>query len=309
MKSNGDPLFVLAKSSTTSTCGSPTSSRAEEHLPTTPKAILIWTALGNHRTPHVRPRSGSVNEKRQKLSKRRDRVAIEDYRDLRAFFPEAMRNYLVLLGWSPRDDRELLTVDEMVNEFRLEDVNKSPAFFDEKASTPFQRPVPPGDDPRRIHRPGAPVRDRSQVATWPETTFDLAIFTKMAPLIQERIATLGEIVAYVEFLFSEPFADGPGRVRKGDRQGRTRPKRSSERAGRFASASFDHETLRETLAQSASSSAASSPRRRPRSALRRWVGRSACRLFESLETARKRSRTCPDRSSDRDGRFVTEGGS
>ena len=70
-----------------------------------------------------------VNEKRQKLSKRRDDVAVEEYRE-RGYLPEAMRNYLALLGWAPPDDREIVPIEEIVAEFRIEDVKPSPAFFD-----------------------------------------------------------------------------------------------------------------------------------------------------------------------------------
>ena len=55
-----------------------------------------------------------VNEKRQKLSKRRDKVALEDYRD-EGYLPEAMRNYLMLLGWAPPDDREIVPFEVIVD--------------------------------------------------------------------------------------------------------------------------------------------------------------------------------------------------
>ena len=77
-----------------------------------------------------------VNEKRQKLSKRRDRVAMEDFR-AEGYLAEAMRNYLMLLGWAPSGDREIVPWDDIVAEFRLEDVNPSPAFFDVKKLRAF----------------------------------------------------------------------------------------------------------------------------------------------------------------------------
>ena len=77
-----------------------------------------------------------VNERRQKLSKRRDRVAVEDYRDV-GYLPEAMVNFLALLGWGPGDDREILSREELIDAFRLEDVNVSPAYFDEKRLAHF----------------------------------------------------------------------------------------------------------------------------------------------------------------------------
>src|SRR5918999_6300533 len=72
-----------------------------------------------------------VNEQRKKLSKRRDDVSVAEYKE-RGFLPEAMRNYLALLGWGPTDDVEIRPIEEIVERFRLEDVNPAPAFFDER---------------------------------------------------------------------------------------------------------------------------------------------------------------------------------
>ena len=245
VKSNGDPLFVLANVVDDIDMEITHIVRAEEHLPTTPKAILIWTALGDHELPTFAHVPVLVNEKRQKLSKRRDRVAIEDYRAL-GFLPEAMRNYLVLLGWSPHDDRELLTVEEMIEEFRLEDVNKSPAYFDEKRLLHFNglylRAMTVDDFVDR-----ALPFVRASGATWAENNFDLAVFTKMAPLIKERIATLGEIAAYVDFLFADPFAMDSIAFEKAIAKDDQAKEILRTVRDAFSSASFDHETLRETL--------------------------------------------------------------
>ena len=71
-----------------------------------------------------------MNEQRKKLSKRRDKVALEQYRD-EGYLAEAMVNYLMTLGWSP-GDTEIVPWSQIESTFRLEDVNKSPAFFDLK---------------------------------------------------------------------------------------------------------------------------------------------------------------------------------
>lgn len=203
VKSNGDPLYVLAVVVDDIDMGITHIIRAEEHLPTTPKAILIWQSLGDVPLPAFAHLPVLVNEKRQKLSKRRDRVAVEDYRDL-GYLPEAMLNYLCLLGWGPKDERELITVDEMIAEFDLSDVNKSPAFFDEKRLAHFNglyiRALASEDF---IERALPFVTGKH--ARWPEQRFDRALFEELAPLIQERIATLGEIANYVAFLFAEPY--------------------------------------------------------------------------------------------------------
>lgn len=203
VKSNGDPLFVLAVVADDRDMRITHVIRAEEHLPTTPKAVLIWEALGGPSLPVFAHLPVLVNERRQKLSKRRDRVAIEDYR-AQGYLPEAMRNYLVLLGWGPPDQREILTVDEMIDEFRLEDVNVSPAYFDEKRLAHFNgvyiRALPVEEFVKRTLEFLATTE-----LPWQESSFDERALERLAPLVQERVATLADVVPLVAFLFVDPF--------------------------------------------------------------------------------------------------------
>ena len=146
-----------------------------------------------------------VNEKRQKLSKRRDDVAVEEYRE-RGYLPEAMRNYLALLGWSPANDREIVPIEDMVAEFRIEDVKASPAFFDvkklEAVNAEYIRALPVATFVREC----LPWLEMDP--PWPPERFDLAVFEAVAPLVQERARTLAEVPAMVDFLFlEEPVVD------------------------------------------------------------------------------------------------------
>ncbi|GAB3859857.1 hypothetical protein GCM10027610_099910 [Dactylosporangium cerinum] len=134
-RADGSAVFLLANVVDDMTMGITHVIRAEEHLPNTPKQQLLWAALG--RTPPVWAHVPVVvNEKRQKLSKRRDKVALEQYRD-EGYLADAMRNYLMLLGWAPSNDREIVPWSVIEDEFRLEEVNPSPAFFDEKKLRAF----------------------------------------------------------------------------------------------------------------------------------------------------------------------------
>jgi len=145
-----------------------------------------------------------VNEKRQKISKRRDRVAIEDYR-AQGFLPEAMVNYLALLGWSPGDGREFFTLDELVSEFDIAEVNHSPAFFDQQKLLHFNgvylRALAVGEFIERCRRWAAEDALDAVAAD-----FASPAFARLAPLVQERAATLSEAAALVEFLFAPDFA-------------------------------------------------------------------------------------------------------
>jgi len=147
-------------------------------------------------------------------------VAVEMYRE-QGYLPSAFRNYLALLGWSPGDE-EIVPLETLIERFRIEDVQRSPAFFDIKKLThmngvyiralttagfidlslPWVHPVPgawaAGDwsDPDT----GTSI---TEGPLWPATRFDPAVFTRIAPVVQERVSMLGEVPAMVDFLFLE----------------------------------------------------------------------------------------------------------
>ena len=102
--------------------------RGDDHVSNTPKQIALYRALG-HEAPifgHV-PMILGLDGK--KLSKRHGATAVGDYQDM-GILPEAMRNFLALLGWSPGGDREILTQAELTSEFSLEQIQSKPAVFD-----------------------------------------------------------------------------------------------------------------------------------------------------------------------------------
>jgi glutamyl-tRNA synthetase len=129
VRSTGTPVFLLANVVDDMSMGITNVVRAEEHLPNTPKQQMIWEAL-DHQPPVWAHVPVLVNEQRKKLSKRRDKVALEQYRD-DGYLADAMVNYLMTLGWSP-GEQEIQPWPVMEQAFRLEDVNLSPAFFDTK---------------------------------------------------------------------------------------------------------------------------------------------------------------------------------
>jgi glutamyl-tRNA synthetase len=197
-RANGSVLFVLANAVDDIDMRISHVIRGEEHLPNTPKQQLLWDALG-HEPPVWAHLPLLVNEKRQKLSKRRDKVALESYRD-EGYLAEAMRNYLMLLGWAPSGNREILPWPVLVDEFRLDEVNLSPAFFDEKKlraiNGDYIRALPVDEF---IARSGPWLADA--VAPWPAEAFSAEVYALVAPLVQTRVGVLSEITANVDFLF------------------------------------------------------------------------------------------------------------
>ena len=196
-RADGSILFLLANVIDDMDQGITHVLRSEEHLSNTPKQQLLWESLG-HQPPAWGHLSIIVNEKRQKLSKRRDKVALEGFRD-EGYLPAAMRNYLMLLGWAPRGDREIVPWDEMVAEFRLEDVNPSPAFFDVKKLRAFNGEYIRALTPDEFITACQPWL--TSAAPWSPERFDPAVFAELAPLAQTRVSVLPEIVPMVDFAF------------------------------------------------------------------------------------------------------------
>ena len=214
-RADGSPVFLLANVVDDAAMGITHVIRAEEHLPNTPKQQLLWEALG-FPPPIWAHVPVVVNEKRQKLSKRRDKVALESYRD-EGYLSDAVRNYLMLLGWAPSGNREIVPWSVIESEFRLEEVNSSSAFFDEKKLRAFN-----GEYIRALSvdeftaacvpwLTGTPVvPDAAPVAAppWDPADYDPKVFAAVAELAQTRIALLSEIVPNVDFLFlPEPAID------------------------------------------------------------------------------------------------------
>ncbi|NQV97527.1 MAG: glutamate--tRNA ligase [Acidimicrobiaceae bacterium] len=200
LRSNGSPVFLLANVVDDMHQSITHVVRAEEHLPNAPKQQMIWEALGATppRWAHV---PVLVNEQRKKLSKRRDKVAVEQYRD-EGILADAMKNYLMTLGWAPSGDTEIVPFQKMIDEFTLSSVNHSPAFFDiiklQAFNADYIRQMTVADfiaacDPWLT----------GERATWDTSYYDARIFSAMAPLVQTRVQRLQEVPSMVDFLFCE----------------------------------------------------------------------------------------------------------
>src|SRR5665213_147851 len=189
--------------------------RGEEHLANAPKQMMLWEAL-NAATGDEVPLALYahlpllVNEQRKKLSKRKDPVATESYRD-QGYLSETFVNYLALMGWSPRGDEEKVPTPTIIEQFRLQDVSHSPAFFDVKKLSHMNGEYLRAMSSREFITACAPWvspwlsawRPTDRDALWSESQFDAALFARVAPLVQERVATLGEVPAMIEFFFLE----------------------------------------------------------------------------------------------------------
>jgi len=213
LRSNGTPTFLLANVLDDADMGITHVVRGEEHVNGTPKYLLIGEALGLGYRPVFAHLPVLVNEGRKKLSKRRDSVSVADFR-AEGYLPEAMMNYLALLGWGPRDGVEIRPLPEIVELFRLEDVNSAPAFFDVKKLQHFN-----AEYIRALSADEFVERARPFLAGGEAT---VEVLRPMAELVRDRVRLLTEVEPMVSFLLDLPLeiddeAWQKGVVKLGDR--------------------------------------------------------------------------------------------
>ncbi len=195
LRSSGMPMFLLSNAFDDAAMGITHVVRGEDHVPGTPKYLLLRDALDLGRPEVFAHLPMLVNEGRQKLSKRKDAVSVADFA-AEGYLPEAMVNYLALLGWGPKDGIEIRPLAEIVEQFRLEDVTPSPAFFDVKKlqhiNAEYIRALPTDEFMERVR----PFLTRGDAA--------LAVLEPIAALVQERVRLLTEVEPMIAFLLDEP---------------------------------------------------------------------------------------------------------
>ncbi|SHG92078.1 nondiscriminating glutamyl-tRNA synthetase [Thermosyntropha lipolytica DSM 11003] len=128
MKSDGIPTYNFAVVVDDALMGITHVIRAEEHLSNTPRQLMLYEAL-NFKVPEFAHISLILGSDRQKMSKRHGATSLIQYRE-KGYLPEAMYNFLALLGWSPEGEEEILTPEQINKSFSLDRVSKSPAVFD-----------------------------------------------------------------------------------------------------------------------------------------------------------------------------------
>jgi glutamyl-tRNA synthetase len=176
--------------------------RAEDHISNTPKQINIIRAIGAPlpvyaHVPNVNGADG------KKLSKRHGDTGVDEFRKA-GYLPDALINFLALLGWAPDGETTIMSRDELVQRFTLERVSPSPAQFDyaklDWMNGMYLRALPPDDFAHRLI-----LWLGEQGYAW-----DAELVRKAAPLVQEKIARLGEFPDYARFLFEEVEASVDG---------------------------------------------------------------------------------------------------
>ena len=255
LRSDGMPTYHLASCVDDADLGISHIIRGQDHLTNTFKHLLIFEGLGAA-PPRFAHLPLLVAPDGTKLSKRRHGpvVSVTTYRDA-GFLPQAFVNFLCLLGWSPKNDREFMTLDELTTAFTLEGVNRANAVVNFKDDDPF--------DPKAVwlnaeHIRALPVDELSRNL---EPFFDQAGFhpspekiAAIASLIRERIKLLRDAVPAADFFFVDqlpPYDPADLIPQKSDA---ALARRVLEHAGQvLATTSFDHDSLEQALRQAAGS--------------------------------------------------------
>ncbi len=206
-RSIDDPLYHFAVVVDDHDAGVTHVLRAEEHISNTPRQILIIEALG-----FPRPLYGHMPlilaPDRSKLSKRKHAASIDVYRT-QGFLPEALINYLALLGWNPGSDREFFTLDELAEAFTIENVQKSGAVFDREKLRWYNRHYLLAKTKEEFDREALAVLRESLAG---RVVWDESIGCALVPLIKERISVWDDVRVQAadgeyDFFFTDPILD------------------------------------------------------------------------------------------------------
>ena len=177
--------------------------RGDDHVSNTPKQLVVYEALG-FKPPIFGHMTLIVNENKKKLSKRDETIIqfIEQYDDL-GYLPEALFNFITLLGWSPEGEQEIFTREEFVEIFDETRLSKSPAFFDNNKLTWINNQYIKAQPLERIVNIALPFFVKEGVATQEEVDNNRAWFEKLISLYQPQMSYGAEIVELTKQFFVE----------------------------------------------------------------------------------------------------------
>ena len=171
--------------------------RGDEHLANTPKQQLLYEAFAwqQPRFAHI---PIILNAQRRKLSKRDGATSLNDYEAM-GYVPDAVVNFLALLGWSPRDNRELLTREELIKLFDLDGVVKHPAIFDTAKLGWMNKEYIKAEPASALAARVVDLMHRSKR----DGAFDRAYVEKVAALLHDRVRTVVEVLELGSYFFSD----------------------------------------------------------------------------------------------------------
>lgn len=240
VRSDGSPVFHLVNVVDDITMRITHVIRGEDHLSNTSKHTELFKAFGAPlpvfaHIPLILKENGPG-----KMSKRDKGALIEDYRE-RGFLPEAVRNYLCLLGWSPKDDREILPIEEIIRIFDLPQINQNNARFDEKklsfVNSRYLHDLPKND----FLVIGRAALQKAGVL---DAELETAYIDAVLELCQEKLRSVEDLAGFCDYFFNDdyPFDEKAAAkiFKKGDPKARVRELREALSAsGDFSEAGLE----------------------------------------------------------------------
>ncbi len=170
--------------------------RGEEWLSSTPKHVLLYAAFG-WEAPKFAHLPLLLNADRSKLSKRQGDVAVEDYRD-KGYLPDALINFVALLGWNPSATEEIFTIDELIRGFDLEHVNKGGAIFGREKLDWMNSEYIRKKSPEELLTLVRPLAEDRKYVVSDDYLLDVI------RVMQERVRTLPDFVDFASYFFVAP---------------------------------------------------------------------------------------------------------
>lgn len=210
VKSDGSPIYNFATVIDEHDMQMSHVFRAVEHLSNTFDQLAVYKALG-YEAPRFGHLTLMLNPDKSKISKRAGAVYIGEFKEM-GYLPEAVVNFLALLGWNPGDDREIFSLDELIEAFSVENLSKSDAVFDMKKldwyNGVYIRNLPLDELGRRImpfmEKAGlAKMTDDGKCLAQNGRVYDDAFMSEMLSLVIDRLGKLTEAPDMLGFLFTD----------------------------------------------------------------------------------------------------------
>jgi nondiscriminating glutamyl-tRNA synthetase len=175
--------------------------RGNDHLSNTPRHILLFDALG-HKLPQFAHHSLLLGTDHTKMSKRHGATAVFQYREM-GYLPSALTNYLALLSWSPGDNREIFTPEELIKEFSIEGISKSPAIFDIDKLNWLNKQHILRTDPEVLARFAVPFLIEEAMYPKESNISDFSMLVEKIKVVQGNLSKLSEVASELEVLLSD----------------------------------------------------------------------------------------------------------
>jgi glutamyl-tRNA synthetase len=203
LRSDGSPVYQIAVVVDDYDMNITHIIRGDDHLSNTPKQILLYKALGWN-IPQFAHLPMILDENKKKLSKRRDTVAVEEYQKM-GYLPEALFNFLTLLGFAPTNNREIVSRDELVDMYTFDRVNKKSAVFDMKKLNWLNSEYIKMSEESKIAELVKEQLIKSNLLSIEKINeFSLQFYLNIIRLMKERVSTINDFIFFGKYFFVDP---------------------------------------------------------------------------------------------------------